>query len=113
MGEEGLDVASLDIARHHVQVVLASDRTFQSMGHWVAIFCFGDADLCICEESSVDSEGIRFGGIDWVFRLRRMTVEDFLEKDGGALQCRHRVEHDDLFVPTSPAELWHRCRTHP
>merc|ERR1719203_1206793 len=83
------------------------------MGHWLAIFCFGDADLCVCEESSVDNEGIRFGGIDWVFRLRSMTVEEFLEKDGGALQCRYRVEHDDIIVQTSKAELWHRCRTNP
>lgn len=48
--QEGLDVSSLDTTKQQVQVTLASDRQqqLQTIGHWVAIFQFGDDDLCVC-----------------------------------------------------------------
>lgn len=105
--QEGLDICCLDTTKQQVQVTLASDRQqhLQTFGHWVAIFEFGDNDLCVCEETAVDTEGVRFGAVDWVFRVLSTTVSDYLEKDGGVLQCRYKIEHQDITVQTSKAEL--------
>lgn len=61
----------------------------------------------------MDTEGVRFGAVDWVFRVLNMTLSEYLEKDGGVLQCRYRIEHQDVTVQTSKAELLHKCKTNP
>lgn len=61
----------------------------------------------------MDTEGVRFGAVDWVFRVLSTTLSDYLEHDGGVLQCRHKIEHPDITVHTSKAELLHKCRTNP
>eukprot|EP00928_Gymnodinium_smaydae_P079593 TRINITY_DN63489_c0_g1_i1.p1 TRINITY_DN63489_c0_g1~~TRINITY_DN63489_c0_g1_i1.p1 ORF type:complete len:468 (-),score=101.22 TRINITY_DN63489_c0_g1_i1:339-1742(-) len=108
------DAASaLDATVREARVFLASDRQLQMVGHWVAIFQFGPEDLCVCEENAVDADGIRFGAVDWVFRVVESSLECYLEQDGGVLRCCHLIEHERISVHTSKAELLHRCRTNP
>jgi len=111
--DQNLDVANIDNTMRRAKVILTTNRRMGTIGHWLAIFQFSETELCICEETAVDSQGVRYGGNDWVFRTVAGTVEDYLERDGGALQVRHRMEHEEIVVETSAAEILHKCKTNP
>ena len=75
--------------------------------HWAAIFCFASGRAFVCELSAIADSGARFSANRSIVRQLE-DVERFLrEKD-----CA-RLEHGNIRIRTSPADLLQRCSTFP